>query len=353
MNGTRPAVFWLAVAVAAAFLIYLLNAVLLPFVAGALVAYFLAPVVARLERHGLPRWAGAALALLLFLIGLIVLLMLVVPALTSQVKALIDRLPALFDALQARFGEWLPVLESQIRGNLDNIKSSAGGMAGEAATFLIRMVGRVLAGGVAVVNTLSLLFIMPVVAFYLLRDWPRLIATVDGWLPRPIAPTVRELIAEMDRIIAAFVRGVGMVCITLAAYYAISLTLIGLQFGLAVGLFAGLAAFVPVFGALAAFVLTLLLAIGQLAGWKLIALVIVVFGVGQVLEGYVLTPRFVGHRVGLHPVWILFALMAGGALFGFVGILLAVPAGAAIGVLARFALSRYRQSAYFDGRVEP
>lgn len=353
MNGSRPAVFWLALAIVAAFLIYLLNAVLLPFVAGALVAYFLAPLVASLERRGLPRWAGAAIALLVFLTALVVLLMLVVPPLTAQVKALIDRMPALFDALQARFGEWLPILEKQVRGNLDNIKSSGGGMAGEAATFLIGLAGRVLAGGFAIVNALSLLFVMPVVAFYLLRDWPDLIATVDGWLPRPVAPTVRELIAEMDRIIAAFIRGVGMVCIMLAAYYAIGLSLVGLQFGLALGLFAGLAAFVPVFGALSAFVLTLLLAIGQLAGWKLIALVVVVFGIGQVLEGYVLTPRFVGPRVGLHPVWILFALMAGGALFGFVGILLAVPAGAAIGVLTRFALSRYRQSAYFEGRAEP
>jgi predicted PurR-regulated permease PerM len=353
MNSSRPALFWLAVALIAAILIYLLNAVLLPFVAGALVAYLLAPIVARLERNGLPRWAGAALALLFFIIALVVLAMLVIPALATQVKALVDHIPALLDALQARFLQWLPTIENQVRGNLDSIKSNAGGVAGEVATFLIGFAGRLLAGGAAVVNALSLLFIMPVVAFYLLRDWPRLIATVDGWLPRPVAPTVRELIAEMDRIIAAFIRGVGMVCLALAAYYAIALTLVGLQFGLAIGLFAGLAAFVPVFGALIAFVLAFLLAVAQLAGWKLIALVIVVFGIGQVLEGYVFTPRFVGDRVGLHPVWILFALMAGGALFGFVGILLAVPTGAAIGVLARFALSRYRQSAYFDGRSQP
>lgn len=352
MSNNRPAIFWLAVALVAAVLIYLLNAVLLPFVAGILVAYFLAPIVARLERFGLPRWAGAALALLLFIVVLIVLVMLVAPALVAQVKSLIEHMPALLDALQARFGQWLPIVEDQVRGNLDNIKSSAGGMAGEVATFLIGFTGRVLAGGAAVVNALSLLFVMPVVAFYILRDWPHLIETVDSWLPRPIAPTVRELIAEMDRIIAAFIRGVGMVCIALAVYYAIALTLVGLQFGLAVGLFAGLAAFVPVFGALIAFVLALLLAIAQLAGWKLVVLVIVVFGVGQVLEGNVFTPRFVGERVGLHPVWILFALMAGGALFGFVGILLAVPVGAAIGVLARFALMRYRQSVYFDGHSQ-
>jgi predicted PurR-regulated permease PerM len=349
MNGNRPAIFWLAVMLVVAFLIYLLNAVLLPFVAGILVAYFLAPIVARFEHHGVPRWAGAALALLIFIAALVVLAMLVVPALMAQVTALIDRMPELVDTLQDRFGQWLPVLENQLRGNLDSIKSNAGGMAGEVAAFLIGFAGRVLAGGAAIVNALSLLFIMPVVAFYLLRDWPRLIATVDGWIPRPVAPTVRELISEMDRIIAAFIRGVGMVCLSLAAYYAVALTVVGLQFGLAVGLFAGLAAFVPVFGALIAFVLALLLAIAQLAGWKLIAMVIAVFGVGQVLEGNVFTPRFVGDRVGLHPVWILFALMAGGALFGFVGILLAVPAGAAIGVLARFALMRYRQSAYFDG----
>ena len=353
MNATRPAIFWLAVAVVAAILIYLLKAVLLPFVAGALVAYLLAPAVARLRRHGVPRWAGTALALLLFILGLVIVLMLVVPALAAQVNALVGHIPALIHSLQERFGEWLPLIEKRLGGNLEDIKGGAGGVAGDAAAFIVRLVGGLLAGGVAIINTLSLLFVMPVVAFYLLRDWPRLVSVVDGWLPRPVAPTVRQLVGDMDRIVAAFIRGVSMVCLSLAIYYAAALTLIGLQFGLAVGLFAGLAAFVPVFGAVVAFVLALLLALGQFSQWSSIALVIGVFAIGQVLEGYVFTPRFVGHRVGLHPVWILFALMAGGALFGFVGILLAVPVGAAIGVVTRFAFHRYRASAYFEGQARP
>lgn len=353
MSANRPAIFWLAVAVVTAVTVYLLSAVLLPFVAGALVAYFFAPVVAWLERRGVPRWAGTLAALLLFLAGLVLILMLVIPALTAQVEALIGHMPMLIDSLQKRFGDWIPLLERQLNGNLDSIKSGAGGAAGDIASFMLKFLGGVLARGVAVINALSLLFITPIVAFYLLRDWPRIIHTVDGWLPRPIAPTVRELVAEMDRLVAAFVRGVGMVCLSLAVFYAVGLSLAGLEFGLAVGIFAGLASFIPMFGAMISAALALALALGQFATWTPIFLMLVVFAVGQVLEGQILTPQFVGHRVGLHPVWIIFALMAGGALFGFVGILLAVPAAAAIGVLTRFALSRYRASAYFQGHAGP
>jgi predicted PurR-regulated permease PerM len=353
MNTKRPAVFWLAVSVVIAVTIYLLSAVLLPFVAGALVAYFFAPVVAWLERRGLPRWAGTVAALLLFLAGLILILMLVIPALTAQVQALIGHMPMLIDSLQRRFSDWMPLLERQFNGNLDSIKSGATGAAGDVASFMLKFLGGVLARGVAVINALSLLFITPIVAFYLLRDWPRMLRSIDGWIPRPIAPTVRELVGEMDRIVAAFVRGVGMVCLSLAVFYAVGLSVVGLEFGLAVGIFAGLASFIPMFGAMMSAALALALALSQFATWTPIFLVLAVFAIGQILEGQILTPQFVGPRVGLHPVWIIFALMAGGALFGFVGILLAVPAAAAIGVLTRFALLRYRESAYFQGPAGP
>jgi predicted PurR-regulated permease PerM len=190
---------------------------------------------------------------------------------------------------------------------------------------------------------------MPVVAFYLLRDWPKIIATVDSWLPRPVAPTVRRLVAEMDSIVAGFIHGVALVCLIQALYYSVALSLVGLPFGLAIGLFAGLATFIPIVGGLVSFVLALFLAISQFSTWTEVFMVIGVFAVGQFIEGNILTPKLVGNRVGLHPLWVIFALMAGGALFGFLGILLAVPAGAAIGVLVRYALSRYRESPYFQG----
>jgi predicted PurR-regulated permease PerM len=353
MNGARPIAFWVTVAVATIAVLYLLNPVLLPFAAGALVAYFLAPLVAWLERWRIPRWAGTALSLLLFLAGIVALLMLAIPALSAQVKAFVSHVPDIIGALQRRFGDWAPVLQSEFGGSIDELKNSAGSVAGNVAGFVVKLMGGVLAGGFFVINTLSLLIIMPIVAFYVLRDWPKIVATVDGWLPRPIAPTVRGLIEDMDHIVAGFIRGVGLVCLTLAIYYAAALSLVGLQFGLAVGIFTGIATFIPIFGSLMTFLLAFLLALGQFADWTPVFFVMLVYGIGQVLEGQVLTPLLVGHRVGLHPLWVIFALMAGGALFGFLGILLAVPAGAAIGVLTRFALKRYRESAYFQGGVSP
>lgn len=352
MSGNRPAIFWLSVAVVTAFLIYLLRDVLLPFVAGALVAYFLQPAVAWLEKKGVPRWAGTTLSLLLFLAGLIAILMLVVPAFAAQIRAFVGHVPDLIDALQRRFSAWAPFLEHEFGGSIEELKSSASSAAADAAGFLIRLMGGLVAGGFAIINAISVLVIMPVVAFYLLRDWPGLVETIDSWLPRPVAPTVRGLFAEMDHIVAAFVRGVGLVCLLLAVFYAAGLSLAGLQFGLAIGIFAGLSSFIPMFGAVISFFLALILALGQFETWTAVGLVILVFIVGQLLESYVLTPRVVGNRVGLHPVWVIFALMAGGALFGFVGVLLAVPAGAAIGVLTRFAMSRYRASPYFRGEPE-
>jgi predicted PurR-regulated permease PerM len=353
VTGSRPAIFWLSLAVVGIFLIYLLKNVLLPFAAGALVAYFLAPVVAALERRGVPRWVGTTLALLLFLAGMVAILMLVVPPLSAQVKAFIAHVPDIIATLQRRFSEWLPAIEHQLGGSIDELKSSASSAAGDVAGFLVKVVGGVVASGFVIINAVSLLVIMPVVAFYILRDWPAIVRTIDGYLPRPIEPTVSELASEIDRIVAAFIRGVGMVCLSLAIYYAVALSLVGLQFGLALGIFAGLAAFIPMFGAILSFILALALALGQFETWTPIGLVVLVFAVGQILEGYVFTPQFVGNRVGLHPVWVIFALMAGGALFGFLGLLLAVPAAAAIGVLIRFAIARYRASPYFQGAIEP
>jgi predicted PurR-regulated permease PerM len=285
----------------------------------------------------------------MFLIGVIAVIMLVVPALSAQAKALVGHIPDLVDALRRRLAEWAPMLERQFGSSIDELKASAASAAGDVAGFVVSLLSGVVAGGFFVINVLSLLIITPIVAFYLLRDWPTIVDTVDGWLPRPVAPTVRKLVSEMDSIVAGFVRGVGLVCLTLAVYYAAALTLVGLQFGLAIGIFTGIATFIPILGSLLTFLIALLLALGQFADWTPILLVMLVYGIGQIIEGNVLTPMLVGHRVGLHPLWVIFALMAAGALFGFLGVLLAVPAGAAVGVLARFAIARYRESPYFQG----
>lgn len=212
--------------------------------------------------------------------------------------------------------------------------------------------GGLWSGGLAVFNALSLVVIMPVVAFYLLRDWDRIVAHVDSLLPRDAADTVREQVREIDDRLSGFVRGQASVCLVLGTWYAVGLTIVGLDFGVLVGVGAGLISFVPYLGTALGLIAGLGLAIAQFDSWLPIGLVAAVFATGQILEGYVLTPRLVGERVGLHPVWVLFALMAGGALLGFTGVLLAVPAAAVIGVLVRFAIGRYLQSPLYRSRKD-
>jgi predicted PurR-regulated permease PerM len=224
------------------------------------------------------------------------------------------------------------------------------GVAFEAVDIVGRVLRGLWSGGMAVINLLSLIFITPVVAFYLLRDWDDLVARVDTWLPRQHAPVIRQLMGEIDRVLAAFVRGTGSVCLVLGVFYAAALTIVGLDFGLVVGLGAGLISFVPFVGALVGLVVSGALALVQFwPNFLDISLVVGVFAVGQVVEGNFLTPKFVGDKVGLHPVWVIFALLAGGAVFGFVGVLLAVPAAAAVGILVRFAMKRYMESKLYLG----
>jgi predicted PurR-regulated permease PerM len=199
------------------------------------------------------------------------------------------------------------------------------------------------------INLVSLLVITPVVAFYLLRDWDRIVIQIDSWLPRRYAETIREQVRAVDATLAGFLRGQGTVCLILAIYYGLGLSLAGLDFGLVIGLVAGLLSFVPYVGAIVGLLLSVGLALVQFDAWLPIAIVAAVFILGQVVEGNFLTPKLVGESVGLHPVWIIFALLAGGTLFGFVGLLLAIPAAAVIGVGVRFALDRYLVSAYYKG----
>jgi predicted PurR-regulated permease PerM len=235
---------------------------------------------------------------------------------------------------------------------VERLRSAAGNVAGNVVGWLGQILSGLWSGGLAVFNALSLVVIMPVVAFYLLRDWDRIVAHIDGLLPRDGADTIREQVREIDDRLSGFVRGQASVCLALGTWYAVGLTLVGLDFGLLVGIGAGLISFVPYLGTGLGLIVGLGLAVAQYDTWLPIGLVAAVFVSGQMLEGYVLTPRMVGERVGLHPVWVLFALMAGGALLGFTGVLLAVPAAAVIGVLVRFAISRYLQSPLYRSKAE-
>jgi predicted PurR-regulated permease PerM len=229
----------------------------------------------------------------------------------------------------------------------DRLRDLVGGQVGTMVSFITTATTRLIGGGFALFNVLTLLVVTPVVAFYMLRDWPAVIARLDSWLPRRYVEVLRAQAREVDRILAAWVRGQALCCILLALFYAVSLSLVGLDLGLIVGLAAGLLSFIPYVGTITGGASALALAAAQFQSWEGVLLVAGVFLLGQTLEGYVIYPRFLGDRVELHAVWVIFALFAGGAAFGFLGVLLAVPVTAAIGVLARFWLRRYLTSSLY------
>jgi len=237
------------------------------------------------------------------------------------------------------------------KGDIDKLRTSVGEHAGEAVTWALNVVKRLLTGGLAVLNVLSLLFITPIVTFYMLRDWDVMVAKVDSWLPRQHRDSIHRHAAEINRTLSGFIRGQASVCLALGAFYGLGLSLVGLDLGLVIGLGAGFISFVPYLGSITGFVVGVGLALAQTQSWELPAMVAGVFLAGQVLEGNFLTPKLVGDKVGLHPVWIMFALLSGGGLFGFVGLLLAVPVAAIVGVLSRSALKRYLRSSLYHGNT--
>jgi predicted PurR-regulated permease PerM len=338
--------YWGIAAVVLIVTLWALGDVLLPFVLGGAIAYFLDPVADRLERLGLSRVAATALITAAGIVIFVLLLLLVIPSLVTQALELFDVAPTLFanlrDFLVDRFPE-LMESESPLRRSLISVGETIQSKGGE-------LLNTVLSSAAGIINIVMLFVIVPVVSVYLLLDWDRMVARIDELLPRDHAPVIRQLAADIDRTLASFIRGMGTVCIILGTYYAVALMVIGLQFGLVVGFVAGLVTFIPYLGALIGGALAIGLALFQFWGdWLSIGLVAGVFVLGQVVEGNVLTPKLVGSSVGLHPVWLLLSLTVFGTLFGFVGMLVAVPLAAAIGVLARFASQQYLHSRLYRG----
>lgn len=354
MKISRQVLFWLAGLVAFGVFLKLFSAVLLPFVVGFAIAYFLDPVVEKLGAMRLNRTLATSVVLVLFFLIFGVTLVLLLPVLEKQFVDFAAKAPELMKAAQAKLAAIISRLSAELSPqDLERLKSAAGAFAGDALKLVGQVLGKLWSGGLAFFNLLSLVFITPIVAFYILRDWPVIVKTVDSWLPRDHAPTIRELIIEADEMVSGFVRGMGVVCLILAVFYGLALTLAGLDFGLVIGIGAGLISFVPFVGAIVGFLAAVGMALVQYTEWAPIAWVAGIFAVGQVLEGNVLTPKLVGDRIRLHPVWIIFALLAGGTVAGFVGILVSVPAAAVIGVLVRFATSQYVGSTLYQGDNGP
>jgi predicted PurR-regulated permease PerM len=347
----RQLFFWLAGAVILALFLYVFSDILLPFVAGMVLAYFLDPVADRLERLGLSRVMATVVILFAFLIVLVLAFVILIPVLATQMADFAAKLPEYLTRLQDLITSFDPQwLEEKFGVNAASLRDGLNSLLTSGFGLLTTVFQSIWNSGMALVSVVSLFVVTPVVAFYMLLDWDRMVATVDSWVPRDYVLTVRQIATDINTATAGFVRGQGTLCLILGTIYAVGLTLTGLNFAILIGLFAGLISFIPYVGSLTGLVLALGVAFVQFwPDWTMIVAVAVVFFVGQFIEGNILSPKLVGKSVGLHPVWLMFALFAFGALFGFVGLLIAVPAAAAVAVLVRFAIARYLESPLYKG----
>jgi predicted PurR-regulated permease PerM len=343
--------FWLGLLLLVIVALGLVQSILLPFAAGFVIAYVLAPMVAGLERRGVPRSLGSLLVLILFLIGFAGILVVLVPLIQGQIVELITRVPSLVRALQDQLGKLILLLQEHLPAeDVTKLRDMVGSKLGEAVTWIAGLVQGMITSSFAILNIVSLVVVTPIVTFFLLRDWDAMVAQVDSYLPRQSLETVRGQARIVSDTLVGFIHGQALVCLILAIYYGVALTVAGLTSGLALGLLIGVLAIIPILGAATGFILAISLATLQYGTLTEILVVIGIFAFGQLFEANFLTPKLVGDRIHLHPVWVIFALFAGGTLYGFVGILIAVPAAAVIGVLARFALARYRRSSLYDAR---
>ena len=336
----------LAITVVIGLLVWLLAPVLMPFAVAGMLAYLGDPLANRLQKLGLGRTLAVSIVFVVLILAIAAALLLLVPLIVRQIENLVDNFP--------RYIEWgrdqaLPWLQAKL--HLDPNAFDTDRLMAELKQHLGSIgsvIGRISRSGISVVMWLTNLVLIPVVWFYLLRDWDRLVAWIDRMLPRSVQPTVAHLARESDAVLGAFVRGQLLVMLALAIYYGVALTLVGISVGPLIGMVAGLLSFVPYLGFITGFAAAIIASLVQHGDWLHLLMVIGVFVIGQLLEGYVLVPRLVGEKIGLHPVAVIFAVLAGGSLFGFLGVLLALPAASVIMVLLRYLLERYRMSELYN-----
>ncbi len=342
--------FWCFAFIAVTAILFLFRTVLMPFVAGMFIAYLLDPLATRLQRIGLNRLGASLVILVLFIVLIITMLVFALPPLTAQMTSLLEKLPLYAARLQAlAIEQGGPMLERIAGpGAMQDFEKYLGNTVGQLVNYVGAFITSLWSGGQAIIGAFSLLIVTPVVTFYLLLDWQDIIDTVDGWIPVSQRETMRAIANDINTAISGFLRGQGLVCLILALYYGIGLSLAHLNFGFLIGSITGILAFIPYVGAITGAVLAITVAIVQF--WPdstSILLVVGIFVSGQFLEGNILSPKLVGGSVGLHPVWLMFSLFAFGSLFGFLGLLVAVPLAAAVGVLLRFGLKQYLQSSLY------
>lgn len=340
--------FWLAVFTAFCYFIYLTKSVVMPFAAGILIAYLLNPMVEKLTNRKVGRTLATCLILFLCIIAVVPALVLLLGVINEQLIKFISNLPAWSSAFIIKI---TPIFEdlSKTFPSLapENIREYLQSNADNAVKVITSLLKKVVSSGLAFVNIISMLIITPIVVFYMLRDWPSFTKKIDNLLPKKSKKEINSLLTQIDRAIAGFLRGQFSVCIILGTIYSIGLYIVGLQLGVMVGFIAGIISFIPYVGSITGFVTAMIIAFIQYDTLSPILQVVAVFGFGQLLESYYLTPTLVGDSVGLHPVWIMFAILAGGAILGFLGVLVAVPVAAILAVLVRHFIDKYKKSEYY------
>jgi predicted PurR-regulated permease PerM len=354
MNLQRQVIFWVGALIVLVLFTWILRDVLLPFVAGIALAYFLNPLADRLESFGFDRLVATLVVTGVFALFFVIVAIIFIPLLGSQLFAFIGRIPEYVTRLQEVLldEDVQHRLQELFGGEKIDLRKTVGDLMGQGATWLGSFLQGLWSGGRALISLFAVVVIMPIVAFYVLIDWHRMVGKVDSWLPRRHRKTIHGLAREIDTALAGFIRGQALVTLILGTFYAVALTFVGLNFGLLIGFGAGLLSFVPYVGSFTGLLLAVGVAFAQFwPDWPWIVSVALIFFFGQFIEGYILQPKLVGDRIGLHPVWLMFALFAFGYLLGFVGILLAVPLAAVAGVLARFALKQYLASPLYTGDV--
>lgn len=344
--------FWAGVCVLLLIFLWALQGVLLPFVLGLAIAYLLSPIVANLGQKGVNRTLASVLILSTFVLILCVIVLAVGPVLYKEVAEFSRDLPEYIDQLESKLGPYIDQLRSFMGQKQEEGFSGLGQYAGGAAEASKVVLGGLVAGGAAIGGFFSLLVLTPIIAFFMMRDWPQIVNWIEGLVPVSYKETIMDLLSQIDRKISGFVRGQILVAVILGVFYALACSIAGLKYGLVIGLIAGVLNIIPMLGSITGFVLGVSVAYVQTGELSFVAIIAGIFLFGQVVEGNFLTPKLVGDRVGLHPLWVFFALMAGGALLGITGMLIAVPVVAIFGVLIGFAIEQYKKSGFYSGEVK-
>lgn len=347
-KSNRNWVFWLTLFAIFCLSVYLLRSVLMPFVAGIIIGYLLDPLTTKFQKMGLSRTLATIVVMLLVVVFLVPALILLVGVIDDQVGRFLSALPQYIASFVRKVEPVFVELKDKFPGlDPEKVKAYLRGNLANGLKLLGAVFERVVTSGFALVNLISLLLITPVVAFYMLRDWHTFLDKVDGLLPELYKDSIRQQAKEINKILAGFIRGQVSVCVLLGTFYSLGLYFVGLELGVLVGFIAGLISFIPYVGSITGFVISLAIAFAQFDTMGPILQVVAVFMVGQFIEGNFLTPKLVGDNVGLHPVWVMFALLAGGVLLGFLGLMIAVPVAAIIGVLIRHAIDNYKKSSLY------